>query len=328
MENTRLSIPTLFFAPIQNDIQEVEQLIRAQATGYHPDLQAALDHLLLSGGKRIRPTVTLLIGKMLGAAPQPLLNLAAAIELLHTATLVHDDLIDGSLLRRGNSTLNAKWSPGATVLTGDFLFSRAAMLAAGSTSIPVMELFASTLSEIVNGELAQLFNASCQIDREEYNRRIYAKTASLFQTSAAAPALLSDAPAEIVDAFRQYGYEIGMAFQIMDDILDFTGQQEVLGKPVASDLRHEIITLPTICYVEQNPQAAEVIALRSGDCSTSTQNLDALIEAIRTSGAITQAAAEAQDHVRRAVEALDRLPDYPEKPHLEHLARYIVDREL
>src|SRR5512146_1835864 len=151
MESSRLSFNVSFLVPVQEDIHAVESLIRSQAEGRHPDLKAALDLLLSSGGKRIRPTLTLLTGKMLGADWQRLITLSAAIELLHTATLVHDDLIDGSLLRRGMPTLNSQWTPGATVLTGDFLFASAAKLAADTESIPVMRIFAKTLTVIVNG---------------------------------------------------------------------------------------------------------------------------------------------------------------------------------
>ena len=165
--------------------------MRSQAEHQHPDLRAALDHLISSGGKRIRPTVTLLIGRILNGDESRLVTLAAAIELLHTATLVHDDLIDGSLLRRGIPTINSKWSPGATVLTGDFMFARAAKLASDTNSIPVMSLFSKTLATIVNGEITQLFSNRCNINREEYYQRIYAKTASLFEASACCAALIS-----------------------------------------------------------------------------------------------------------------------------------------
>src|SRR5450759_2356384 len=145
MENQRLNLSVSFLVPVQEDIQAVEDLMRSQAEGRHPDLKAALDLLLSSGGKRIRPTLTLLSGKMLGAPDDRLITLAAAIELLHTATLVHDDLIDGSLLRRGIPTLNSKWTPAATVLTGDFIFARAAKLAADTGSVALMKVFATTL---------------------------------------------------------------------------------------------------------------------------------------------------------------------------------------
>src|SRR5665648_237005 len=167
--------------------------MREQADGQNLDLKAALDHLIDSGGKRIRPNITLLTGKLFNGEMDCLITLSAAIELLHTATLVHDDLIDGSLLRRGIPTLNSQWSPAATVLTGDYLFAKAANLAAQTNSIPVMKLFSNTLGTIVNGEITQLFSSRCNANREHYYRRIYSKTASLFETSCLAAAIISGA---------------------------------------------------------------------------------------------------------------------------------------
>jgi geranylgeranyl pyrophosphate synthase len=141
-----------FIAPVQEQIKLVEERMRTQAVDSHPDTRAALEHLLASGGKRVRPTVVLLVGNMLAAPEDKLITIGAAVEMLHTATLVHDDLIDGSLLRRGMPTLNARWSPAATVLTGDFIFARAAKLAAEANNLPIMKLFAETLATIVNGE--------------------------------------------------------------------------------------------------------------------------------------------------------------------------------
>ncbi len=328
METQRLNLSVSFLVPVQEDIQAVEDLMRSQAQDRHPDLKAALDVLLSSGGKRIRPTVTLLVGKMLGADYQRLVTLAAAIELLHTATLVHDDLIDGSLLRRGMPTLNSQWSPGATVLSGDFLFASAAKLASDTNSIPAMSLFAHTLTVIVNGEITQLFSSRCQVDREDYYRRIYAKTASLFETSATTAALISDVEPTIVEALRIFGYQIGMAFQIIDDILDFTGEEETLGKPVGSDLRQGLVTLPTIYYVEKHPEDSDAQALREGRCINSDAQTTRLIQSIRKSDAIKMAQQEAEQFIDRALLSLRSLPNRQERQFLEDLANYIISRDL
>lgn len=323
-----MSLSVSFLTPVQEDIHAVENLMRSQAEGRHPDLGAALDLLLSSGGKRIRPTLTLLTGKMLGADWQRLITLSAAIELLHTATLVHDDLIDGSLLRRGMPTLNSQWSPGATVLTGDFLFASAAKLASDTNSIQVMSLFARTLTVIVNGEITQLFTGRCQLNKEDYFQRIYAKTASLFETSAATAAMISDVSADVVETLRHFGYEIGMAFQIIDDILDFTGEPGTLGKPVGSDLRQGLVTLPTIYYTEGHPDDPAVKSLKEGHCINSDSQLNQLIESIRTSQAINQAHQEAFHFVERGLNNLRTLPNCDERQLLEDLANYIVNREL
>jgi geranylgeranyl pyrophosphate synthase len=319
---------TTFFTSVQDQLQFVEQRIRSQAgEEQHPDLRSALDHLLAAGGKRIRPTLGLLVGNMLGAPEDKLITLGASVELLHTATLVHDDLIDGALLRRGMPTLNARWSPAATVLTGDFLFARAAKLAAETDHLPLMKLFADTLATIVNGELTQMFTARGVIDRDNYYHRIYAKTGSLFEMSALAASMVATDDEEMRNFMKSYGYEVGMAFQIVDDILDFTGEQSAVGKPLASDLLNGLVTLPAIYYAEANPTDEDVLSLPAGGWND-TDRVQRLVDGIRQSQAIRQSMEEARRCVDRALQALDVAPDSPEKEALEDLARFIVDRKV
>jgi geranylgeranyl pyrophosphate synthase len=301
--------------------------MRAQADESHPDLRAALEHLLAAGGKRVRPTLSLLVGNMLDAPLEKLVTLGAAVELLHTATLVHDDLIDGALLRRGMSTLNARWSPPATVLTGDFLFARAAKLAAETDHLPLMKLFSDTLAVIVNGELTQMFTSRGLINRENYYKRIYAKTASLFEMTSRAAAMVSPAGEAVIESLRVFGYEIGMAFQIVDDILDFNGDQNAVGKPLGSDLLNGLVTLPAIYYAEANPDDADVQSLPNGGW-TNNEHMTRLVENIRQSDASKQAMREAEAHVERALAALAAMPACAERDALENLARYIVDRKV
>lgn len=301
--------------------------MRAQSDGHHTDLGAALDHLLTSGGKRVRPAVALLTGNMLGADPDRIVTLGAAIELLHTATLVHDDLIDGALLRRGIATLNARWSPAATVLTGDFVFAQAAKLAAETNSIPVMRLFAETLAIIVNGELTQMFSSHGIASKEDYYQRIYAKTASMFELATAASAMLSPVNDTVIAQMRRFGYQIGMAFQIVDDVLDFTGEQTTIGKPVASDLRQGLITLPALNYIELNPDDKEMRALLDGRFY-SDERMNRLVNAIRESGAVEKSNEEARQYIECALETLEDQPDTQEKQALVDIARYIVYRDF
>jgi geranylgeranyl pyrophosphate synthase len=298
-----------------------------EASRSHPDLSVALEHLLASGGKRIRPTIALLAGEMLGAEPERLITLGAAIELLHTATLVHDDLIDGALLRRGIPTLNAKWSPAATILTGDFIFARAAKLAAETNSVEVMHLFAETLSIIVNGEITQLLANHTPINRQSYFERIHAKTASMFELATTAAAILSQVDDEIFNNMNTFGYEIGMAFQIVDDILDFTGEQVNVGKPVANDLRLGIITLPTIIYFENQSDDPALLRVQDGNYLDEV-SIEKLIASIRDSRAVEDAMDEARQFVARGLDALNALPPSIEKQALEELAEYIVNRRL
>jgi geranylgeranyl pyrophosphate synthase len=317
-----------FFTSVQDQLQFVEQRIREQAgQNHHPDLRSALEHLLQAGGKRIRPTLGLLVGNMLGAPEEKLITLGASVELLHTATLVHDDLIDGALLRRGMPTLNARWSPAATVLTGDFLFARAAKLAAETDYLPLMKLFAETLATIVNGELTQMFSARGMIERDNYYQRIYAKTASLFEMAALAAAMVATEDEDMRESMKVFGYEVGMAFQIVDDILDFTGEQSAVGKPIGSDLLNGLVTLPAIYYAEANPHNEDVSSLPEGGWKD-TERVQRLVDDIRQSPAIRQAMDEARQSVSRALKSLRDAPASAEREALEDLAKFIVDRKI
>lgn len=316
-----------FTESVEGLLKKVEERMRAQAEGARPELAAALNHLLSSGGKRVRPALSLLTGKMLGVDVGRLITLSAAIELLHSATLVHDDLIDGALVRRGIPTINARWSPAATVLTGDFIFARAAKLAADADSLPAMRLFAETLAIIVNGEINQMFVSRGNPSREDYYRRIYAKTASLFETATTTVAMISAADEVTAQKVQRYGYEIGMAFQMVDDILDFTGEQATLGKPVASDLRQGLITLPALYYLESHPEDAHMKQITAGN-SLDDAAMSQLLASIRASNAIQQAAEEARQSAQRGAAALEGLPDCIERHALANLAAYIVKRTL
>ncbi len=316
-----------FLTPVTEEIKLVEERMRAQADKAHPDLRAALEHLLKAGGKRIRPTLGLLVGNMLGAPLEKVVTLGAAVELLHTATLVHDDLIDGSLLRRGMPTLNARWSPPATVLTGDFLFARAAITAAETDHLPLMKLFSETLATIVNGELTQMFTSRGLVNRENYYKRIYAKTASLFEMTARASAMVSPVDEATIESMRDFGYQIGIAFQIVDDILDFNGEQSAVGKPLGSDLLNGLVTLPAIYYAEANPEDTDVLSLPNGGW-TNNENMTRLVSNIRASNATKKAMLEADQHIDRALACLESFEPCAERDALENLAKYIVDRKV
>ena len=317
-----------FFTSVQDQLRFVEQRIREQAgEQHHPDLHSALIHLLSAGGKRIRPTLGLLVGNMLGAPEEKLITLGAAVELLHTATLVHDDLIDGALLRRGMPTLNARWSPAATVLTGDFLFARAAKLAAETDYLPLMKLFSETLATIVNGELTQMFSARGVVERQNYYQRIYAKTASLFEMASLAATMVATEDEDMRAAMKIFGYQVGMAFQIVDDILDFTGEESAVGKPIGSDLLNGLVTLPAIYYAEANPGNEDVLSLPEGGWKD-TERVQRLVDNIRQSKAIQQSMNEARQAVSRALKSLSEAPISPEREALEDLAKFIVDRKI
>jgi geranylgeranyl pyrophosphate synthase len=287
----------------------------------------AVSYLLDSGGKRVRPTVVLLVCKLLKADCQRAVSLAAAVEMLHTATLVHDDIIDGALVRRGNPTLNSTWSPGATILTGDYLFARAADLAAQTDSVTVMRLFARALMTICNGELHQLFNARQPLaDRDDYYQRIFAKTGSLFVLAAEASGVLADVGEETRENLRTFGRELGIAFQIVDDMLDFVGSEAQVGKPLGSDLAQGLVTLPTICFLEDFPGDERVLSVLEG--KRSAKHIQVALDAVRNSEAIPQSQEVAMNHAAAAKAALQDLPRNQYRRSLLELADYTVQREL
>jgi geranylgeranyl pyrophosphate synthase len=322
-----LSKTTDFLLPVREDLTAVEARMREAMDGQHEAILAATEHLLGSGGKRVRPAVVLLTTHMLGGDPDRAVSLAAAVEMLHTATLVHDDLIDGALLRRGIPTLNAQWTPAATVLTGDFLFARAAELASQTDSVRVMRIFARTLMVIVNGEINQHFVGRGQVSRDAYYERIYAKTGSLFAVASEAGAILSHVDEATVTGMRQFGQEIGLAFQIVDDVLDFASDAAHLGKPVGGDLRQGLITLPTLCYLENHPADQDINALLNGHAGDEA-TVGRVVRAVRESGATEAALDEARAIVMRAQTSLASMPNNVYRRALTDLTDYLVNRNL
>jgi geranylgeranyl pyrophosphate synthase len=247
--------------------------------------------------------------------------------MLHTATLVHDDLIDGSLVRRGVETINANWTPAATILTGDYIFARAADLVAQTDSIRLTKRFAETLMVICNGEIRQMFNG--HPDRAalvEYERRIYAKTASLIALSAESGAILAGLEGHKVQALRLYGEHIGIAFQIVDDVLDFVADEETLGKPVGSDLRHGLATLPVLLFLEEEPEHVVIRRVLSGNRSDTM--IQKAVQAVVESPAIEHALATARQHARGAKEALTDFSNTPYCAALLDLADFTVERRF
>jgi geranylgeranyl pyrophosphate synthase len=337
-EDNSMTIPLL--EPLAADLELVEQKLREPVHLDYPQLTAVLHSLLDSGGKRLRPGLALSAGRLYTAGRDKLISLAASVEMLHTATLVHDDLIDGALIRRGSTTVNARWSTGATVLTGDYLFARAAALAAETNHVRVMAIFADTLMTICSGELRQIFDRHDlpRLDSEEawhaalarYDERIHAKTASLFAAATESAAVLGGAsPAEEI-ALREYGRFLGMGFQIIDDVLDFQGDQDLLGKPVGGDLREGIVTLPVLHYWRSHPDDEELVAVVRGDERDvdNSQLVSKVVAAIRESGAVALAMERARDFISRSQAALAVLPAGEARDVLYNLAEYTISRQM
>lgn len=327
MESYHLNSISSSFTLIREDLQSIESLMRAQFEESHPDIYNVVDMILSSGGKRIRPAITLLVGQMLNAPTDLVIKLAAGVELLHTATLVHDDLINGSILRRNIPSLNSYWPPEATVLTGDLIFAKAAKLVAAIQSMPVISRFTEVLNIIVNSEVTQLFSSQFQIDKSLYYKRIYAKTASLFETSAFLAALISPVNHDIIDSMRIYGYGIGMAFQIIDDVLDFIGDETSIGKPIGNDLFQGIITLPTLYYIETHTDDLNIQSFSIDKFTNNKQNIEHLVESICNSTAIQLSKNDALQFINRSISNLNIIPHCPQRDSLEVIAQYVVNRK-
>jgi len=303
----------------------VEDRLREISMADLPWMTEPLKHVVESGGKRIRPALTLLSGRFYRYDPELLIPMAAAIELFHAATLVHDDTVDKSSVRRGRPTVNSIWGGGIAVLLGDYLFSKSADLVCSTNHLGVMKVFAQTLMKISSGQLRQFVSAyDWRQGREEYFLQIESKTASLFAAAGETGAILSEAPAEGVEALKTYGHELGMAFQIVDDVLDFVGEEEEMGKPVGSDLLQGTLTLPVILLTEQHPGdpvAREVFQM--GDNEAGVQRV---IEMIRNSSIPEECYRIASDFCAQARRTLERLPENAFRRSLLDLAGYVVER--
>lgn len=314
------------FAPIESDLKNVENVLREYARAQFGPLAEVIESTIGGGGKRVRPALVLLSGQFHPVEQDSLYRLSVAVELLHVATLIHDDLLDKSTMRRGIPTISSRWDQKSTVLAGDFMLAKAAKISAQVGNFEVMSIFADAIMAICEGEIRQDFNGhTLSPDRTDYYDRIHAKTASLFAACTESAAVLSKAPEPERIALREYGHNLGMAFQIADDVLDFVGTTREVGKPVGSDLRQGIVTLPTIYFYEQDPRREALAPIFSHN-GHSSEELDMVIEWIRTSPSIPAAHAEAREFANKAKSSLQALPDRLNRNALNQLADYVVER--
>jgi octaprenyl-diphosphate synthase len=317
------------YKPVQEDLTRVESQIRSVSEVDYPRLAELLSHIL-TGGKRIRPALTLLSGRFYHYNLDLLLPMATAIELMHTATLVHDDAIDNSMVRRGRATVNSVWGEDKAVLLGDYLFAKAGEFAATTGNLQVITLFAQTLQIISSGELKQSFNAfNLEQTRDHYLDRISSKTASLFSLTTESGAILSQAPEESIQILREYGYNLGIAFQIVDDLLDFIGTEEEMGKPVGSDLAQGTLTLPAMFLLERsedNP-VKELFHNRDMPEREKQKRIKQAIELARSSAIVKQCYNTASDYCAKACHRLGLLPENPSRQALKDLAELVISRK-
>lgn len=318
---------TSIYEPVHDELKLVENNLKSLARVDSPSLIGLLGHILTPQGKRIRPALTLLAGRFHNYDLEKLIPMATAVEMLHTATLIHDDTIDNSPLRRGRPTASSLWSKGIAVLAGDYLFANSARLVSTTDNVRVMRLFAETLMTICGGELSQSFSSyHVSQDRKDYYRRIGQKTASLFAMATESGAVLSGAPESSVRSLRDYGYDLGIAFQIIDDILDFTGEASEMGKPVASDLLQGTLTLPAILLMERNPNDNPVSRIFGGE--DVENNVKLTVDMVRNSTIIEESFKVAHDFCAKANDNLKALPDCPAHKSFLELTEYVVQRRV
>ena len=313
------------YEPVREDLAKVEDSLKSVSKVDFAWLSKLLEHSLKGGGKRIRPTLALLSGRFYDYNLERLLLVAMAVELMHLATLVHDDTIDNSSVRWGRQTVNKLWGSESAVLLGDYLFAKSSNLAATTENLRVVKLFSQTLMIISSGEMAQAYSAfNLEQTRENYLQRISSKTASLFSLATESGAILSQAPEETIEVLREYGHNLGIAFQIADDILDFIGTEEELGKPVGSDLIQGTLTLPAMLLLERYPEDNPVKRLfQNGD---KEKDIRLAIELIRSSSIIQECYEVASDYSAKARHKLELLPDNASRQALMNLADYIITR--
>ncbi len=316
------------FDLLQDDLVAIERELGRDAISSVAAITEIAEYLRESGGKRIRPSLLLLACRSLGYAKPAMHRLGAVVEMVHTATLVHDDIIDGAELRRGRPSPNTTWGNTRCVLAGDWLYMQAFRIALEEQNFRVLELLISLTQVMVEGELLQTEKLGRPITESEYNELIYRKTACLFEVSMRLGAVLAGADLETETCLAEYGHALGLAFQVVDDVLDLTAAEAVLGKPVASDLREGKATLAVVHALEHAtaPEQEAIVQVLADGAFTQVRYEDVLAVLDRY-GSIPFAMNVAQKHAERARRALDPLPDSEYKRALLWVPDFVVNRE-
>ena len=312
------------YESIQDDLGKVKDRLRSISQIDFPWLSEQLGYVVKESGKGIRPALTLLSGKFYNYDITYLLPMAVSVELMHTSTLVHDDAIDKSVVRRGQPTINRLWGEDIAVLMGDYLFAKAGEFVSDTQTPRVIKLFSQTLATISSSEINQFLGAfNLEQSRENYFHRIYGKTASLFSLATESGAILSKAPEESVEILREYGGNLGIAFQIVDDILDFTSTEEIMGKPVGSDLTQGTLTLPAMLLLERYPGDNPVKSLFE---TRDKKYVELAIEMVCNSTIVKDCYKVASEFCTRACRNLNLLPENASRQALAELAEYVINQ--
>src|SRR5881296_2941640 len=316
-----------FYAPVEGELKELERRLRAVGRGGHPTFQAAVEHVFQSPGKLLRPTLVFLSARF-GTRddPETVLNLAESLELVHTASLVHDDIVDRADVRRNVPTVNAMWDGDVALIVGDYLFAKAYALAAVLPKPEVIAMVAQTVFALCDGELNEVTSAPTLPTESKYLERIELKTASLYAACCQGAALLAEAEPEHVAALGAFGTNLGLAFQITDDVLDLVGDEAEFGKAVGRDLAEGMPTLPMIYAAMDADGHSGELARRIVATDKSDDEVHDLLRTIRATNGPERARQRAIAFHDAAVDALDRLPPRTERDALRDVADFVVSR--
>jgi octaprenyl-diphosphate synthase len=324
--DNRLGLPAIS-ALAADDMAAVNALIRKRLSSDVVLVNQIGEHIIAAGGKRLRPMLALLAARAMGYHGKDHHQLATIIEFIHTATLLHDDVVDESELRRGRKTANALWGNAPSVLVGDFLYSRSFQLMVELDRSEIMRVLADTTNAIAEGEVLQLLHVrNPDTDEAAYAQVIERKTAVLFAAATRLGALLAGADASSQQALHDYGLQLGFAFQIADDVLDYTADGDALGKNLGDDLAEGKATLPLI-HALANTDDATRERMRAAVISGDIEAMPMILQAIRATGGLDYSAAKAREHAKRAEAALRGLPESPWLDALHGLARYAIERD-
>ena len=316
--------------PIQGELDRVESAIGSALKSDNPFIQQMVDYLARTQGKRVRPALAVLAARFCGTVPSETIALGAALEMLHVATLIHDDIIDNSSIRRKQKTLNFKWGNEVSVLMGDYVFASSFYLMAKNLPKDILGILADTTNIICRGEISETGNRfNVGLTKSDYELIVREKTACLFAASCQTGASLAGGSAETVERFRRFGMGIGMAFQIIDDTLDFVGRQTKVGKPVMSDLREGKLTLPVLICLEKSSPAEKkkikTMILRKVKTAADFKFLSLLL---KKTDAISLSVARAQEWVEEAKGAIAPLKDGRDKNDLIKFADFLIGRDF
>lgn len=311
---------------VADDFRRVNDLIIQRLSSDVPLVEKIAQYIIESGGKRLRPLLVLLSSRAAGYTKDEHLKLAAVIEFLHTATLLHDDVVDTSDMRRGRSTANANWGNAPSVLVGDFLYARAFEMMVELKSLPIMEVLSRATAVIAQGEVMQLMNVkNPDLTEEQYMTVIHNKTAMLFEAASHTGALLANADNAQEQALKDYGKHLGLAFQLVDDVLDYRGDAEAMGKNVGDDLAEGKTTLPLIHAMARSTEEDRQL-IRQAIRKAGLDNLPQILRLVESSGALEYTMKRARAEAAKASDTLSALPDSAHKDALELLTQVAVAR--